>query len=110
YRPGEMAQHLREHGFELLAVRCRHAFQSIYWFLRCTFGKNHEDRMLTRAMFRFINWHHVARRPTLERVEALVNLIAGKDMVLYSRKPAAAVDVMDGTAAGSPARQPQASS
>jgi ubiquinone/menaquinone biosynthesis C-methylase UbiE len=86
YRPGEMARYLREQGFELRATRYRHAFQSVYWFLRCTFGKNNEERLLPSSMFRFINWYHEARSPLLERVEALANLIIGKDMVLYSRK------------------------
>lgn len=88
YRPGEMARYLREQGFELWATRYRHAFQSIYWFLRCTFGKDNERRFLPRMMMRFINWHHARRVRWLERVEALANLIIGKDMVHYTRKPA----------------------
>lgn len=90
YRPGEMARYLREQGFELYATRYRHAFQSVYWFLRCIFGKNNERRLLPRAMFRFINWYHRARPRLLEHLEAAANLAIGKDMVLYTRKPAAA--------------------
>jgi ubiquinone/menaquinone biosynthesis C-methylase UbiE len=92
YRPGEMARYLRKQGFELHTTRYRHAFQSVYWFLRCTFGKDNEGRLLPSIMFRFINWYHEARSPVLERVEALANLIIGKDMILYSRKPAPAGD------------------
>ena len=88
YQPGQMARYLREHGFDLHTTRYRHAFQAIYWFLRCTFGKDNERRFLPRTMFRFINWYHAARPRVVERLEAIANLIIGKDMVLYSRKPA----------------------
>jgi hypothetical protein len=86
YRPGQMAAYLREHGFDVQKVRYRHAFQSAYWLLRCTFGKNNENRLLPRTMWRFINWYH-GRRPRLfERIEAVANLVAGKDMVHYTRR------------------------
>jgi ubiquinone/menaquinone biosynthesis C-methylase UbiE len=87
YRPGEMQQYLTNQGFHIRAVRYRHAFQSIYWFLRCTFGKNNENKLLPRSMFRFINWYHRSRPRLMERVEATLNLIAGKDMVHYGHKP-----------------------
>ena len=89
YRPGEMARYLREHGFDLHTVRYRHAFQAVYWFLRCAFGKGNENKLLPRTMLRFINWYHRTRPPLLERVEATGNLVIGKDMIHYTRKPAA---------------------
>ncbi len=89
YQPGQMARYLREQGFDLRCVRYRHAFQSFYWLLRCTFGKDNERRLLPRTMLRFITWYHAARPSLLERIEAVANLVAGKDMILYSRKPAA---------------------
>ncbi len=96
YRPGELAECLREQGFELGAVRYRHAFQTVYWFLRCIFGKNHEGKLVPRSVLHFINWYHSARPRWLERVEAGANLMIGKDMVLYGRKPAAASRVDEG--------------
>lgn len=98
YRPGELAAYLRAQGFEMHTVRHRHAFQAIYWFLRCTFGKDHETRLVPRAMFRFNSWYHASRSPLIERIEAVANLIIGKDMTMYGRKPAvesAAVDTID---------------
>lgn len=90
YRPGEMAGYLQAHGFEVRKVRYRHAFQSFYWFLRCTFGKDNAGRLLPRFMMRFINWYHGVRPSLLEQVEAVANLVAGKDMIHYTRKPLAA--------------------
>ena len=88
YRPGEMARYLTEQGFEVHTTRYRHAFQAVYWFLRCTFGKNSENRLLTRLWWRFINRYHGSRNRFLERVEAVANLVMGKDMIMYTRKPA----------------------
>ena len=87
YKPGEMYLYLTEQGFDIRTMRYRHAFQAIYWFLRCTFGKNNEGRLLPRTMFRFINWYHRSRPSLVERIEATLNLVAGKDMVHYGRKP-----------------------
>jgi ubiquinone/menaquinone biosynthesis C-methylase UbiE len=87
YKPGQMARYLREQGFDVRKMRHRHAFQTVYWFLRCTFGKDSEDRFVTRTMWKFINWYHNSRLPALERVEATANLVAGKDLIHYTRKP-----------------------
>lgn len=100
YRPGEMARYLNEQGFWVRTIRYRHAFQSVYWFLRCTFGKDNEQSLLPRMVMRFINWYHRRRPRMVERFEATANLIIGKDMVHYGSKPAT-----DGASDGSFARQ-----
>jgi SAM-dependent methyltransferase len=87
YRPGEMARYLSEEGFEVQLTRYRHAFQAFYWFLRCTFGKDNEQSLVPRTVWRFINWYHNTRPALIERIEAVANLVAGKDMILYTRKP-----------------------
>jgi SAM-dependent methyltransferase len=89
YRPGQMARYLQEQGFDVGAIRYRHAFQSVYWFLRCTFGKDQENRLVPRTLWRFINWYHAARPRLVERAEAVANLVIGKDMIHYTRKPPA---------------------
>lgn len=90
YKPGEMARYLTERGFVVEKIRHRHAFQSIYWFLRCAFGKDNENRFVPRTMWKFINWYHQRRPKRIEQFEATLNLIAGKDLVHYTKKPAAA--------------------
>ena len=88
YARAEVTGRLRGRGLDWHTVRDRHAFQAIYWVLRCTCGKNHETRLLPRAMFRFLNWYHSSRPAAVERVEAVANLVMGKDMIMYTRKPA----------------------
>lgn len=87
YKPGEMYRALTEGGIDLHTVRYRHSIQTAYWFLRCIFGKDREDFVLTTLFFKFINWHHRARLRLLEFLEATANLVMGKDMILYGRKP-----------------------
>jgi hypothetical protein len=103
YRPGEMAGYLAANGFDVRKVRYRHAFQAFYWFLRCTFGKDSPSRLLPRTTMRFINWYHEVRPSLIERIEAVANLVAGKDMIHYTRKPLTA-GRSDGAAAREQAR------
>jgi ubiquinone/menaquinone biosynthesis C-methylase UbiE len=86
YRPGEMWHMLEEQNMDVYFQRNRHSFQAIYWFMRCTFGKDNEDFLPVRMFFKFINWHHNRRIKILEYVEATANLVIGKDMILYGRK------------------------
>jgi ubiquinone/menaquinone biosynthesis C-methylase UbiE len=87
YQPGEMAEALGESGLEIYAQRMRHTIQTIYWFFRCTFGIDDTDRFVTRYFQRFVQWHYRRRLRSLEYLEALANLVLGKDLVLYARKP-----------------------
>jgi SAM-dependent methyltransferase len=88
YRPGEMWRIMEETNMDVYFQRNRHAFQAIYWFLRCTFGKDNENFLPVRAFFRFLNSYHNRRIKVLEYVEATANLVIGKDMILYGRKRA----------------------
>ncbi len=92
YRPGEMADLLREKGLELYAQRLRHTIQTVYWFLRCAFNIYNEDFFVTRHFQKFVQWHYGRRVRLLEYLEALVNPVLGKDRILYARKPPSSSD------------------
>jgi ubiquinone/menaquinone biosynthesis C-methylase UbiE len=88
YEPGEMWHTLEEHGLRLRLQRRRHSFQTLYWFVRCVFGKDNDYFPLTRFLTRFINWYHNRRRlRPLEYFEAVLDLVMGKDTILYGTKP-----------------------
>lgn len=107
YRRGEMPSRLGEAGVELRAVRYRHSIQTLYWFLRCIFGKDREDALITTLVFKFVNWYHRVRPPLLEWLEAVANLVAGKDMILYGRKAGAPTLSGPGPASEVPAAVPE---
>lgn len=88
YKPGQMWRILEESGMDVHFERRRHSFQSLYWFLRCVFGLPRENFLPVKVFFKFINWHHGRRIKMLERIEATLNLVLGKDMILYGRKRA----------------------
>jgi hypothetical protein len=89
YPPGEMWRMLEERGLQLRLQRRRHSFQTVYWFVRCVFGKDNDYFPLTRFLTRFINWYHNRRRVRpLEYVESVLDLVLGKDTILYGTKPA----------------------
>ena len=56
--------------------------------MRCVFGKDNDYFPLTRFLTRFINWYHNRRRlRPLEYVEAALDLVMGKDTIIYGTKP-----------------------
>jgi len=86
YRPGEMRALLEAHGVDVAFERRRHASQSAYWFLRCIHGLPNESFPPVRFTWKLINWHHTRRIKLLERIEAVANLVIGKDLIFYGRK------------------------
>lgn len=87
YRKGELRKRLARTGFEMGAERGRHAYQSIYWLVRCLFGKDRPDFFVTRAFGKFIDWHLRSRNPVTEAIEGALDRVIPKDHVLYGRKP-----------------------
>lgn len=88
YRKGELRRRLSGAGLVMGAERGRHAYQSVYWTLRCLFGKDNPDFPLTRWSWRFINWNLRARNPVFEGLEAALDRVFAKDFVIYGRRPA----------------------
>jgi SAM-dependent methyltransferase len=92
YKPGEMVDALREGGLEVYAERRRHSIQSFYWFLRCAFGVNNENFFITKYLNKVLQVHYWLRLRSLEYVESFVDLVLGKDLILYGRKPSSLPD------------------
>jgi SAM-dependent methyltransferase len=87
YRKGELRRRLERAGFRMGAERGRHAYQSVYWTIRCTFGKDRPNFPVTRGFWRFIEWHLRSRNPASEGAEAALDRVIPKDFVLYGHKP-----------------------
>jgi SAM-dependent methyltransferase len=83
YRRRQLLGRLEAAGLRLVASRHRHALHSPYWWLRCAVGVSREDHRLVAAYYRFLVWD-IERRPALTRaVEAALNPLIGKSLVLY---------------------------
>jgi ubiquinone/menaquinone biosynthesis C-methylase UbiE len=88
YRKGQLRKRLSSTGFRMGEERGRHAYQSIYWSLRCLFGKDNPQFVVTRSFWRFIEWNLRARNPLFEGIEAVLDRVIPKDFVLYGTRPA----------------------
>ena len=70
-----------------------HALHTPYWWLRCAVGpqKDIEANPLTKAYHRLLVWDMV-EGPLVTRIaEKVLQPVIGKSLVLYARKPTAAV-------------------
>jgi SAM-dependent methyltransferase len=83
YRRRQLLGRLEAAGLRLVRSRHRHALHSPYWWLRCAVGVSREDQRLVATYHRFLVWD-IERRPRLTRaLEALLNPLIGKSLVLY---------------------------
>jgi SAM-dependent methyltransferase len=93
--PGGHVRIYRRRGLERLVAGAglavvghdhRHGLHSPYWWLRCLVGVDRPDQRLVAAYHRFLVWD-IERRPLLTRVlDALLNPLVGKSLVLYCKK------------------------
>ncbi|MGI9120763.1 MAG: class I SAM-dependent methyltransferase [Acidimicrobiales bacterium] len=73
-------------GLRPYADHRAHALHSPYWWLRCAVGPADDRHPLVRAYHRFLVWD-ITRRPRLVgAVEAMLNPVLGKSLVVYARK------------------------
>lgn len=86
YRRRELVALLEGAGARPWAQGFAHALHAPYWWLRCLLGPGREDNTLLRAYHRFLVWD-LMQRPRLTRaLEALLNPLIGKSLVVYLRK------------------------
>lgn len=73
-------------GLTVVSRRYRHGLHSPYWWLRCAVGVDRTDHPLVSAYHRVLIWD-IERRPLLTRLlDAILNPLVGKSLVLYCEK------------------------
>ena len=88
YRASELRERLLETGFRLLGGHHAHALHAPYWWLKCAVGVRRDDAALPAAYHRLLVWD-IVRRPRLTRwLEAALNPLLGKSVVVYAERPA----------------------
>ena len=83
YRRRDLVARLESSGLRLVSVRYRHGLHAPYWWLRCAVGIGREDHRLVVAYHRFLVWDIVARPRLTRALDALLNPLIGKSLVLY---------------------------
>jgi SAM-dependent methyltransferase len=87
YKIKELKRLVKACGLKIYAVRCRHAFHSFYWLLRCLCGVRREKAFIPSLYYKFLVWDLSSRNPFFQLIEYLLNFICAKSIVIYTRKP-----------------------
>ncbi len=91
YRGTELTRRLEAVGLTPVGGHHTHALHSPYWWLKCAVGVTDGDNPLVKAYHRLLVWD-MMKAPKLTRwTEKLLDPVIGKSLVVYLRKPEAAV-------------------
>lgn len=84
---GELRRQVHALGFHLHHQHYAHSLHSCYWWLRCLFWRSGEQHPLCQLYHRFLVWD-LMQKPLLTRwLDAALNPVMGKSLVLYCRAP-----------------------
>ncbi|HSW35168.1 MAG TPA: class I SAM-dependent methyltransferase [Candidatus Limnocylindrales bacterium] len=86
FRAYQVRELLEAFGLTILGSNRRHSLHSPYWFLRCLFGLDRENALLTRAYNRFLCWVENHSSPPFKFLERLLDPLFGKSLVYYALK------------------------
>ena len=97
YTATELTAKLRSAGLDPTGHHRAHALHSPYWWLKCAVGVTNDDHPLVTRYKRFLEWD-IIRQPRSTRVaERVLSPVLGKSLVVYARKPMAAVGARSST-------------
>ena len=65
-----------------------HALHAPFWWLKCIFWERRDDHPLIRLYHRFLVWDLIDRPRLTRMLEAILNPLMGKSLVMYFRKEA----------------------
>lgn len=79
----DLARDISRLGFRRTRRYFAHALHAPYWWLKCAVWSRRDDHPLVRAYTRFLEWD-ILKRPRLTRwLEAALNPILGKSVVVH---------------------------
>ena len=75
-------------GLRVSGHHYAHGLHSPYWWLKCLVGTTNEGNWLVRQYHRLLVWD-IMKHPALTRaLDAALNPLIGKSLVVYAKKPA----------------------
>ncbi|MBO6766225.1 class I SAM-dependent methyltransferase [Maricaulis sp.] len=88
FRPDALKAQVEKHGFRRYLRHWAHSLHSPYWWLQCALWDSRETSTLVRIYRKFLEWD-LLDRPWLTRaMEAVLDPVMGKSVVMYFRKTA----------------------
>lgn len=87
YHAGKLIERIESTGMVHWRTHHAHSLHSPYWWLKCLLGPDHNELWPVVLYHRFLTWD-LMEKPRLTRLlEALLDPVMGKSVVLYFRKP-----------------------
>jgi SAM-dependent methyltransferase len=81
-----LARLLASRGYRVVATHFAHALHTPFWWLRCLVGPTNDQAWPVALYHRFLVWDMMARPWITRTLEALLNPVIGKSVVLYAVK------------------------
>ena len=86
FNKNRLKKEIGAQGFQLTQTHYAHALHSPYWWLRCLFWKTQDTNPLVKIVHRVLVWD-LMNKPWITRMlEAALNPVLGKSVVMYFRK------------------------
>ena len=87
FKQSQLKSLATDNGLEYQSFHWAHGLHSPYWWLQCLFWKTKDQSFLIKQYHKFLVWD-LMHRPRLTRaLEALLQPLIGKSLVMYFRKP-----------------------
>ncbi len=83
----ELRQAIQKLNFSFKHRHWAHALHVPYWWLRCAFWQRGENFMLARWYHKLLVWDMLKKPWLTQTLDALLNPILGKSVVMYFDKP-----------------------
>ena len=74
-------------GLEYLSFHWAHGLHSPYWWLQCLFWSTKETSYIVKLYHRLLVWDLMKKPLTTKILEAILQPIIGKSLVMYFKKP-----------------------
>ena len=88
FRHSQLKQLALDNGLEYESFHWAHGLHSPYWWLQCLFWGTKDKSFIVKQYHRFLVWD-LMQNPLLTRIlEAILQPLIGKSLVMYFRKPA----------------------
>ncbi len=87
YHPHRLVDRIQAEGATLWKTHHAHSLHSPYWWLKCLVGPERSDCWPVAQYHRFLTWDLMEKPLLTQLLEAALNPVMGKSIVLYFRKP-----------------------
>lgn len=86
FRRSELDRALASRGLSVVDSAHAHALHAPFWWLKCLLWEEKEESRLVAAYERFLEWTLLHDTPRVDEIEARLDPLIGKSLVLYCEK------------------------